>query len=622
MKKIKNELRWCLVGLCFIAIILLIVSPSSLIGQENHDKHDKIGKDEKDALKNFSVVTEVQPVPGNLKAGFESISGTDAGKYLKFLSSDLLEGRETASQGYGIAAEFVSTLFGIWGIQPAGDFPVKADRSDFFSHSDDSKADKGDKKERGYFQEMELREVLKSDTQITVECQKGSQIKSKTFNPEIDYEFRYPEAGTLSAPVVFVGYGIEEKQIGYNEYSKLDVAGKIVMMFTGFPGKDNPKSPFNKGELKEKYSPPPFRRMMRHSVSPQIKAAQEKGAVAVILVESSLDEKPDIPKEKLASHRVNDEAPIYPGERRRMSLIQGPNDHWNSLPTVRVSRAMANEILGYAGQKVEALLAAIEKDFKPHSFILPGVFMKMNNQVEEQLLKCRNVLGYIEGSDPELKNEVVIIGAHLDHLGKRGDYIFNGADDNGSGSTAVMEVAHAFAVNPVKPKRSVLFALWTGEEKGLLGSRYYTGHPFFLLNKTVAYINLDMVSREWTRERLNSMIKRFNTEIPPALDKILDMTKFMTIQHSPTPKVREALEENNRFVGLHILFRETKPGAGGGGSDYASFSSQNTPWAFFFGAMTDDYHKASDSFEKVNLGIIEKSARLSWLAAFSLADSK
>jgi Zn-dependent M28 family amino/carboxypeptidase len=274
--------------------------------------------------------------------------------------------------------------------------------------------------------------------------------------------------------------------------------------------------------------------------------------------------------------------------------------------------------LGYAGQTVEALKAGIEKTFKPNSFALSGVDMKIETRLEEQLVKCRNVLGYIEGSDPELKNEVVVIGAHLDHLGKRGDYVFNGADDNGSGSVAVMEAAHAFAVNPLKPKRSVLFALWTGEEKGLLGSRYYTLHPFLPLGKTVAYINLDMVSREWTRERLMMMAKRFGMEIPEALDKVIDPAKFFSLQLSRTPGIMEALKENNRFVGLHVFFRESDRGSGG--SDNASFSSQKVPWAAFFGAMTDDYHHASDSIEKVNLTLIEKAARLTWLTAFSLAD--
>jgi Zn-dependent M28 family amino/carboxypeptidase len=275
---------------------------------------------------------------------------------------------------------------------------------------------------------------------------------------------------------------------------------------------------------------------------------------------------------------------------------------------------MANEILGYAGQTVETLKTAIEKDYEPHSMPLPGVAMKIETRLEEQLVQCRNVLGFIEGSDPELKNEVVVIGAHLDHLGKRGDYIFNGADDNGSGSVAVMEVAHAFAVNPVKPKRSVLFALWTGEEKGLLGSRHYTLHPFFPLGKTVAYINLDMVSREWTMERLLMAAKRFGMDIPEGVDP----AKFFSLQLCRTPGIKDALKENNRYVGLHIFFRESDRGSGG--SDHASFSSQKVPWAAFFGAMTDDYHHATDSHEKVNLTLIEKAARLTWLTVFSLAD--
>lgn len=613
MRKTKNECnKLCLANMFIIFILVhLVIFSFSLSGQESKGK---VEKDEKDAAKNFSIVTEVQAVPAHLKAGFESITGKDAGKFLQFLSADSLEGRETASKGYEVAAEFVGVMFGLWGIQPAGDFPVKKPGPEnFFSQPNGSKEEK---KERGYFQEMEIRELLKGDSQIVVEVKKGSQLKSQKFNPEIDYEFHSSTADTLSAPVVFVGYGIVEKGINYDEYGKLDVAGKIVMMFTGVPGKDNPKSPFNKEDLKKKYTPP--QRRMRHSVSPQIKTAQDKGAAAIILVESSTDEKPDVPKEKLNSRLINDEQAIYPEERRRMSLVQGPANPWESLPTIRVSRAMANDILGYADQKVEKLLAEIEKDLKPHSFVLPGVSMEIKSRVEEQLVKCRNVLGYIEGSDPELKKEVVVIGAHMDHLGKRGDYIFNGADDNGSGSVAVMAVARAFAVNPVKPKRSVLFALWTGEEKGLLGSRYYTMHPFFPLQKTVAYINLDMVSREWSREKLEMMLKRFEVEIPEGLSKNIDLSKFMSIQHGPVPKVREALQESNAFVGMHVIFRESAQGSGG--SDHASFSTQKTPWAAFFGAMTDDYHHASDSIEKVNLNMIEQSARLTWLAAFYLAD--
>jgi hypothetical protein len=593
-------------------LVLVFSFNFALIGQESKGKMEKA---ENDALQNFSVMTEVQTVPGHLKLGFESISGKETRKYLQFLTSDLLEGRETATPGYEIASEFVGTLFGLWDILPAGDYPVKATgRGNFFSRNDDAKEEK---KERGYFQEIEIREILEEVTQITVELRKGSVIKSRGFNPMIDYEFRPTNNNMLSAPIVFVGYGIFEKEIKYDDYGKLDVAGKIVMMLTGVPGKDNPNSPFNKGALKEKYASP--RNPMRHYVAPQIKMAQEKGAAAVILVESSTIEKPDVPKDKLAARKINDNEAIYPGERRRMTLVQGPPNPWESLPTVRISRAMAEDILKFADQNLDKLQGEIEKDLKSHSFALPGVSMEIISRVEEQLVKCRNVLGYIEGSDPKLKDEVVVIGAHLDHLGKRGDYVFNGADDNGSGSVAIMAAARAFAINPVKPKRSILFALWTGEEKGLLGSRYYTTHPFFPLQKTVAYINLDMVSREWSRERFNMMLKRFNLNIPEEFSKTVDMAKFMSIQYSDM-KVREALIEGNRFAGLHMVLRETIPGAGSGGSDHASFSAKKIPLAAFFGAMTDDYHKASDSIEKVNLDIIERSARLTWLAAFFLAD--
>jgi Zn-dependent M28 family amino/carboxypeptidase len=200
---------------------------------------------------------------------------------------------------------------------------------------------------------------------------------------------------------------------------------------------------------------------------------------------------------------------------------------WESLPTCRISREMANAILGYSENDVDSLKAKIEKEMEPQSYELLGVTLTLSQTAESKLVQCHNVLGYIEGSDPELKDEVIVIGAHLDHLGQRGDYIYNGADDNGSGSVGVMECAEAFALNPVKPKRSILFALWTGEEKGLLGSRYYVNHPYFPIEKTVVCLNMDMISRTYTKQQLKMMGNMFGEDIPKeALEKI-DAQRFV-----------------------------------------------------------------------------------------------
>lgn len=604
MKKISNIFKLFVVP-CLL--VCFLVSPSA--GQEK-----KGDTGQQDPMKDFSIIGETQPVPSDLKTGFESITGKDAQAYLAFISSDWLEGRDTGRRGYDIAAEFAGTMFKLWGLKPAGDFPepVRDFRSFYAPQQPREKA------ERTYFQEVALKEVVSSDSRITVECRKGSETKSRTFMPDMDYRYRVGQTQTLSAPVVFVGYGISEKKAGYDDYAKIDVKGKIVMMLTEVPGKDDPNSPFAKEELKQKYMPArDFRR--RFMPSPKVQLAHDKGAVGVIIVENAPEKALDVPKQTLNARRINDEKPIIPGERARVSLFQSSiRMPWPTLPTINVTGDMADFILGYADQHLEDLKAKIEKNYQPNSFSLPGVFLNVESTVKEKLIRSRNVLGFIEGSDPKLKDEVVVIGAHLDHLGKRGDYIFNGADDNGSGSVGVLEIAQAFALNPVKPKRSILFALWTGEEKGLLGSRYYVSSPFFPTDKTVAYINLDMISREWKKDRLKMMARRFGIGFDDKMLEKVDTSKFITLSLSMSDEIYNALKQNNQYVGMHLHLRKTNQGMGG--SDHSSFAFKKVSWVFFMAAMTEDYHQPSDSVEKISTGLIEKISRLCWLTAFSLAN--
>lgn len=572
-------------------------------------------QEEKNPEANISIVNETAPPPEQVKEGFDSITGHDAMAYLRFISSDLLEGRDTARPGYAIAAEYVSSMFELWGIKPAGDFlqPTRARGMRFMPPSPDQQQDR----KRGYFQNIVFREWLSTKGKAVVEWQKGKQKKSQTFLPDQDYNFSLNGSQTLTAPVVFVGYGIKETSLKFDEYKDIDVKGKFVMMLNETPRAGDPESPFNEEELKEKYNPP---RRMRRMSDPKTKLAIEMGAEAIILVENRPDENGDIPATKLPRPQ-NDEQPIIPGERRRISLVEGGNMPmpWESLPTCRISREMANAILGYSENDVDSLKAKIEKDMEPQSFELPGVTLTLSQTAESKLVQCHNVLGFIEGSDPELKDEVIVIGAHLDHLGQRGEYIYNGADDNGSGSVGVMECAEAFALNSAKPKRSILFALWTGEEKGLLGSRYYVNHPYFPIENTVACLNLDMISRTYTKQQLQMMASRLGEDVPKdALDKV-DAQRFVRPSFSAqTPELREIMKNNNQYVGLSMFLSETE--GGGGGSDHAPFAYADRPWVFFFAAMTDDYHRPSDSVEKVSASLMERIIRMTYLTAFDLAD--
>jgi len=587
-------------------VIFCLVAFSSLTGQQQK------AEEKPDPMKNFSLVTETKPVQEKVKAGFESITGQDAVTYLKFLSSDLLEGRDTASAGYDIAAHYAASMFELWGIKPGGDpeRPRMGMRGMFQPPQTPSEA------KRSYFQNIAFIETLGTDGSAVVEWQSGQQKKTKTFQPDMDYTSFASETESLTAPVVFVGYGIQEPSLKFDEYKNIDVNGKFVMMLSEAPGKDDPESPFNKGDLKEKYYP---RRMrMRRAASPKNDLTRDKGAIAILMVENSPQDNPDVARRFLDAQRINDERPIFPGERRRISLAEdvGPSMPWESISSIRISRKMADDILGLVGQDIETLKGKIESTLKSHSMVLPSVALTIKTEVQSKLVNSMNVLGYIEGSDPELKKEAIVIGAHLDHLGRRGDYIFNGADDDGSGSVGVMEIAEAFAKNPVKPKRSIVFALWTGEEKGLLGSRYYVAHPFM---KTAANLNLDMISRVYDKERLAMMARRWGADIGKEVLEKIDAKKYVSLSYDAhTPEIGEIIRENNSHVGLHIHLEEQEDASGG--SDHAPFARAKIPWAFFIAAMTEDYHQPSDTVDKVSSELMEKIIRVTYLTAFSLAD--
>ncbi len=319
---------------------------------------------------------------------------------------------------------------------------------------------------------------------------------------------------------------------------------------------------------------------------------------------------------------VDDARPIINEPRRRL-LIPGAGDRmpWESSPIITITREMADAILENSGTKIDDLQKKIEATYKPASMALPGTTVTLSTTAKTALVRCRNVVGYVEGSDPVLKNEVVVIGAHYDHLGKRGDYIFNGADDNGSGSVGVMNLARAFAENPVKPKRTVVFCLWTGEEEGLLGSRYYVRNPAFPIDKTVAYINLDMISRPYDEKTIVRMGRMFNFPAAQELMKKINPADFLPISLVAGAGLGEVFREADRHIGLSLFLRESGANdRAGGGSDHSSFSAAKVPWAFCIAAMTEDYHQTSDSVEKVSGDLMERISRLVYVAAFTIAD--
>jgi hypothetical protein len=573
-----------------------------------------------DVLKNLVLVEKPQAVSEKVKIGFESITAKDSLALLSYLSSDLLEGRETATRGYDLAAEYASSLFALWKLKPAGDTPSLG-RFQLMRRMG-AAAPPSAPREKSYLQGLALREIADVSTEITLNVKTGAESKTRSFRSGLDFTSMTSTTGSIEAPVVFAGYGITEKEIGWDDFKNLDVKGKIVLIISEAPGKDDPKSPFQKKELKDKYFPPagPFMRYRRGGFNKAQEIAK-LGAAAVLQVQNSGSDA-DMFKELATPRRESDDRPIIDKPRRRL-LIPGAGSEmpWESSPVITITREMANAILEGTGQNIDNLKKKIEDTYKSASLDLPATRLTLATTATTTLVTSSNVLAYIEGSDPNLKNEFVVVGAHLDHLGKWDGYVFNGADDNGSGSVGVLDLARAFATNPEKPKRSMLFCLWTGEEEGLLGSRYYVQNPAFPLAKTVAYINLDMISRPYDEKGLSRMAQMMNMpEIQDLLKKIRPAS-FITAQFSAGGDYGDIVKTADENVGLDVFLHEAGTQERGmGGSDHSSFASVKIPYVYYMAGMTEDYHQTSDSVEKVSGELIEKVARLTYLTAYALAD--
>jgi hypothetical protein len=602
-------------ALAVVLFVLLAFSISAQVPQQNQPNPQ-------DLAKNLILVEKTQPAPEALKAGFESITAKDSIALLTYLSSDLLEGRETGTRGFQLAAEYAASLFTLWKIKPAGDLPPRS----FGRRMMAAPQAPSGPPEKTYFQDFALEKISDVSSAITLEVRKGETVETRPFESGMDFRAMSSTAGTLTAPVVFAGYGLTEKSIAFDEFKNLDVKGKIVLIISDAPGRDNPNSPFQKNkELKDKYFPerPAGPAMMRMGGGGFNKIAEiARLGPAAILQVSNTGTDSDFYNRQLPPKHVNDDRPIDTRPRLRLVIPGAPSTMpFERSAVITITQDMADAILEPSGMKLNDLKKKIETTTKPASMAIPGTTLTVATTLKSELVRGTNVVGFVEGSDPKLKDEVVVIGAHLDHLGYFDGYVFNGADDNGSGSVGVLNAARAFAMNPQKPKRTVVFCLWTGEEEGLLGSRYYTLNPAFPLDKTVDYLNMDMISRPYTEDSIARASRMFNFPGGPELLKKVKPADFIPLSLTAKGGISDALRAVDQYVGLDIFLREsTGQERGGGGSDYSSFGAVNVPWMAAMASMTEDYHQTSDSVEKVSGDLIAKISRLVYATAYTLAD--
>jgi Zn-dependent M28 family amino/carboxypeptidase len=510
------------------------------------------------------------PVPAAQAPGFDRIREADLRADLTFIASDALQGRMSLQPGDDAAVQWIAAEFAKAGLQPA---------------ATDAKG------APSFLQSVPLIEYRSNPAANALTLRVGTTEQTWKA-PELIGGYR--DDIDLSAPLVFAGFGISAPGVGYDDYKGLEVRGKVVLVFEHEPQENDPASRFNgTGNT-------------RHATN-RVKAlaAQARGAVALLVMAE--------PNRKHPSNleRVN----RIGGSAKRVPPLPGqalPDDELH-IPVLTVSDSVAAALLAKAGMTPQALQAAIDKDLAPQSRALPdtAVALHLENTQRSRGVSA-NVVGLLPGSDPTLAAETVIISAHHDHDGSNGPEIWHGADDNGSGTVGVVALARAFMANPVKPKRSILFAVFAAEERGLLGAYYMAMRPLRPLATTRAMINFDMIGRnEEPSDQTNGLL-----EIPKDTTNRLNL-----IGATYSPDFDRTVRAANRSVGLDLDDRYDRENALNVffRSDQFPFVLKDVPAMWFNTGFHPDYHHTSDTADKINYPKMTKIVKLAYLSAWRLA---
>ena len=502
-----------------------------------------------------------------IATGLDAIQASDMRANLTFLSSDALEGRMSLARGSEVAIQWIASEFTKAGLKPIADGT--------------------------YLQKVPLIEYRTNREATTLTIDQGGAKKALHFP---DAFTNFPHDLTIAGPVIFAGYGITAPELHYDDYAGLDARGAIVLVFDHEPQETDPKSIFN-GTGNTRYA----------TSRVKLLTAQKHGAIALLVVAEPNRKHPSNQERAARIPRAQQSATGFASQS-----IDGDEV---SIPLFTISDQVAVDLLASTGKKPGELQASIDRDLRPASMAIPGTVADVRI-VSGQTRRgaSANVVGLIEGSDPNLKAETIVFSGHFDHNGPgaNGTY-FHGADDNGSGTIGVVELAHAFAKNSIKPKRSLLFVVFAAEERGLLGSYYYVQHPLRPLETTRAVINFDMIGRNETpSDQTNGLI-----EIAPDTSNELNL-----VGARYSPDYRAAVEKANRSVGLKLNYKWDDEAALNVffRSDQFPFVLRDIPAFWFFTGFHPDYHQVTDTVDRINFAKMEKIVRLAYLTGWTFAD--
>ena len=448
-------------------------------------------------------------------------SGLSAQQYFKhvsFLASDDLKGRGNGTPELQRASEYIASQFRSLGLKPAGD--------------------KGT-----YFENFQI-------TTGTAYGQRNALIiDNRMLTIDADFEpLSISLSSQVDGPLVFAGYGITAPDLQWDDYQGLDVKGKVVLVLRHEPQEMDPNSRFDGKNMTSHAT------FMNKAIN-----ARQHGAKAVLFITDPNN---------------------HPEDKDTMSAALrdiGADD--SGIVALRISRAAVAPLFERAGKSISGVQQDMDTNLKPESFDLKSS-VHLVTDISRIRKTVHNVMAALPGTDSQLRNEWVVVGAHYDHLGLGDEHslapsqigqIHHGADDNASGTAGVLEFARLASMHKRAFKRSILFMTFAGEENGLLGSNYFVNHPTVPLGSIAGMINMDMIGR-------------------------VNNNHLNVLGVGTSPEFKSWIEEFNKSVGLQLNFSAS----GHDGSDHISFDGKHIPILFFFSGLHSDYHRPSDTADKIN----------------------
>ncbi|WP_166923642.1 M20/M25/M40 family metallo-hydrolase [Flavobacterium poyangense] len=467
-----------------------------------------------------SILFSQTPVPNPVKNDF---SGT-----LSFLASDWMEGREATSKGGFKAADYIASMMELYQLT---------------SYNNQSQT-----KNKTFFQDFKIRRHTVEAVSLTINNGTTTTI---VLSPKTEYQVTpVNESLKKETSIVFAGYGLSLPKENYDDYKKITVKDKVVLILKGYPGyKDTTSIGYKK--FKKRF---PEENNLEET---KIQNAIQQGATAILFLDADGDFKPN----------STDDA-IFHSLEKPTSL---------SVPIFRLSASATQFFLAGTSIRLSETEKKAAQKLETSSSLLPNKKCHFSIELKSETLPVRNVIGMIPGKDT---SKTIIIGAHYDHLGIKNDSIYNGADDNASGASGMLALAKNWSESKIQPPYNMVFASWTAEEMGLLGSEYFVDHFDLSKQKILLCVNMDMISRSAPEDQKQRILSIGTQKEDENLRKIATACN----QNLPNPFELDLWETNGHT-----------------GSDYASFTAKGIPIMTFFSGFHKDYHSPRDRAESVDL---------------------